>query len=213
MNRPPPRTLSGTPSPQWRLPTASVSTTRLPTLATLLASGVVLPSCHEPVCGSARADELETHGRNIVPALRRGAGVEALREVGVALGLVEHQGTRATSPGAVPAVTSTPQPPPVAGGEAPAVTPLPQGPPSVAPGVRPGTVIRAGALRTTTPEPQEPSVRPVPPPRNGPGSPHPSTSPTPTRGRRMPVTPQPPLAIEGDVLGVSVLPPDLTRRT
>jgi hypothetical protein len=66
-----------------------------------------------------------------------------------------------------------------------------------------------GGLRPVTPQPPQPPSPQVQQPQ----PPQPHTRPMPTRGRIRRVTPQPPRALEGDVVGVSVLPPDVTRRT
>lgn len=185
---PVPRTLAGTPSPQWRVPTASDYAGRFPALAAVLASGAVVPACHDPACGDTRADELEAHGRSGVRAAARGDAPDALREIGVALGVVEHQSTRAMAPGEAPTVTVTPRPP--------VVTPPP-------PQVIPPTDVDGG-MREVTPMPPAP---PTPPPRAQP-NPQPHTRPIPLRGRVRSVTPQPPpqRAIEGDISAVGPQP-------
>lgn len=191
-----PRTLAGTPSPQWRVPTASAYAARFPALATVLAGGAMIPACHDPVCGTTRADELEAHGRNLAPAARRGDVPDALHEIAVALGVAEHQGTRVQAPGEAPVVTTQPRPTVV-------TQPVPQ--------VEPPSGEVDGGLRPVTPQP------PQPPPHAQPHtSPQPHTRPIPTRGRIRRVTPQPPprsRVLEGDISSVTVLPADLTRRT
>lgn len=190
-----PRTLAGTPSPQWRVPTASAYAARFPALATVLAGGAVIPACHDPVCGTTRADELEAHGHNVVPAARRGDVPDALHEVAVALGVAEHRSTRVQAPGEAPVVTTQPRPTVVD-------APVPQ--------VEPPLPVEVdGGLRPVTPQPPQPPSPQVQQPQ----PPQPHTRPMPTRGRIRRVTPQPPRALEGDVVGVSVLPPDVTRRT
>lgn len=187
--RPPtPRTLSGTPSPQLRVPATSDYAGRFPALATLLAGGALVPACHDPACGSTRADELEAHGRNVMPAARRGDAPDALREIGVALGVVAHQSARAQAPGEAPVVTTAPTPPVI--------------PP---PAVVPPTDVDGG-MREVTPMP------PQPPPRAQPHPAQPHTRPIPARGRVRSVTPRP-RAIEGDISAVGPTPPDLTTRT
>jgi len=184
---PVPRTLSGTPTPQWRVPTASDYAGRFPALAAVLASGALLPACHDPVCGDTRADELEAHGRSGVRAAGRGDVPDALREIGVALGVVEHQSTRVAAPGEAPTVTTTPRPP--------VVTPAPQ--------VIPPTDVDGG-MREVTPMPPTP---PTPPPH---AQPQPQTRPMPARGRMQRVTPHPAPRTEGDISAVGPLPVHLT---
>src|SRR4051812_5723881 len=96
--RPAPRTLSVQPPPMLRAPRAAGYGTRLPTLATLLAGGAVVPACHDPECGATRASELEAHGARVIPAAREGRAGEALRELGVALGVTAHTSTRVPDP-------------------------------------------------------------------------------------------------------------------
>jgi hypothetical protein len=189
-----PRTLSGTPSPQWRVPAASDYAGRFPALAAVLASGVVIPACHDPVCGATRAEELESHGRSGVRAAGRGDVPDALREIGVALGVVGHGSTRAMAPGETPAVTTTPRPP--------VVTP---------PAVVPPTEVDGG-MREVTPMPTTPPHRP---PNAHPLPPQPTTRPMPTRGRVRHVSPQPPRqrAIEGDIVSVGPQPVGPFTRT
>lgn len=113
-----PRTLSATPTPQLRTPRTAVGDARFPSLAVVLAGGALVPACADPVCGETRADELEAHGRSGVRAAGRGEASAALREVGVALGVVAHTSTTVPqmhTAGAPPPVVVTPPvtPPPV----------------------------------------------------------------------------------------------------
>lgn len=191
-----PRTLAGTPSPQWRVPTTTAYASRFPALAAVLAGGAVIPACHDPACGTTRAEELEAHGRNVVPAARRGDVPDVLHEIGVALGLVEHRSTRVSAPGEAPVVTTTPQPP--------TVRPVPQ--------VEPPMQVDGG-VGEVSPVPPPPPQQPQPPAQNvRPQHPQPHTRPIPTRGRRMPVTPRP-RQLEGDIISVTAHPPDLSRRS
>lgn len=120
MKPPAPRTLSATPTPQLRTPRTAVGDARFPSLAVVLAGGALVPACAAPVCGETRADELEAHGRSGVRAAGRGEASAALREVGVALGVVAHTSTTVPqmhTAGAPPPVVVTPpvvQPPVVA---------------------------------------------------------------------------------------------------
>ncbi|MFO0602035.1 MAG: hypothetical protein U0324_02620 [Polyangiales bacterium] len=212
MKPPAPRTLAGTPSPQLRPPRAASADARFPSLALVLAGGAALPACADPVCGETRGDELEAHGAAGVQAARRGEGSEALREIGVALGVVTHptvtRRDTMTPAGAPPPVELTPPvrpnggpapvlpPPPVdrdtrmqpSGGPA-AVRPHPTPPPTPPPAV-------VGARRPTSPHPQT-AAPPTPvPPTVTPAPAQPTASPTPERGAR-----------RGDVAAVGVRAP------
>lgn len=128
-----PRTLAGTPTPQRRPPRAATADARFPSLALVLAGGAALPACASPACGETRGDELEAHGAAGVQAARRGDGAEALREIGVALGVVTHptvtRRDTMTPGGAPPPVELTPPvvipPAPPLGGPAPVLPPPP----------------------------------------------------------------------------------------
>ena len=103
-----PRTLSATPPPSPRAPRASGHVTLFPSLAAVIAGAA---GCHDPVCGETRADELEAHGAAAASTAREGHAREALREIGVALGVASHPAVRAPdrvdAPGQMPAVTTT----------------------------------------------------------------------------------------------------------
>lgn len=128
-----PRTLAATPTPQLRTPRPAAGDARFPSLALVLAGGALVPACADPACGEARGDELEAHGSAGVRAARQGQGAEALREIGVALGVVAHPATTRRDviapAGAPPPVELTPPvvaPPPVTpdgGGSSPRVQP------------------------------------------------------------------------------------------
>lgn len=160
--RPAPRTLVSSPLPSLRTPRASLYQARFPALATLLAGGAALPACHDVECGATRAEELESHGPNATRLAREGHAADAIREIGVALGLSGHAGrTRVTAPGESAVVT--PQAPPV----------LPQ----------PTNIPPAGGPMQVLPEPvQAPGQMPA-------ATPHPAVG---TRmGRRAAVQPAP----------------------
>ncbi len=174
-----PRTLSATPPTPTRLPQPAVREARFPALAVVLAGGVVAPACADPVCGATRADELEAHGRLGAQAARGGEGTRALREIGVALGVVAHgtptgtttQGPRDfPAPGAMPVVNPTPpriDPIPVNGaGAVVPVSPTPPTPPTPSQVTTPGhepAPMRPGQVRRVTPTPRpNPPVQPRP---------------------------------------------------
>lgn len=221
MKPPAPRTLAGTPSPQLRPPRAATADARFPSLALVLAGGAALPACADPVCGETRGDELEAHGAAGVQAARRGEGSEALREIGVALGVVTHptvtRRDTMTPAGAPPPVELTPPARPN-GGPAPVLPPPPldrnprMQPSGGAPAVRPRPPQQAPA--PTLRDPMQPSVRgggvrvptsthpqtvapPTPvPPTATPAPGQPTASPPPDRGAR-----------RGDVAAVGVRAP------
>lgn len=129
-----PRTLAAAPPPSPRAPRASGYVTVFPPLAAVIAG---VSGCHDPACGETRADELEAHGATAASAAREGHAREALREIGVALGVAAHPALRAPvrldAPGQMPAVTTTgtvlptaPVVPPIeSDGNAVEVSPLP----------------------------------------------------------------------------------------
>jgi len=173
--RPAPRTLAAAPPSGLRAPQPAAAVGhRIPTLAALLAAGAAAPGCADPVCGATRAHELEAHGAASVQAARGGEASRAVREIGVALGVVNHEATRVpdmVAAGAAPVVQPTPprvDPVPVTGGGAVVpVTPMPPPTPPVPPDqvTTPGTdhpPMRPGQMRRVTPTPPPP---PPPPPR------------------------------------------------
>lgn len=199
--RPAPRTLAAAPPAQVRQPQPAAHTQRFPTLAVVLASGAALPACADPVCGTTRADELEAHGRMGVQAARGGEGSQALREIGIALGVVAHGTTRGTPrvpdmvpAGAMPVVNPTPPPrasdpiPMTGGGAVAPVTPAPVPPTPPAQVTTPGNdhpPARPGQMRRVTPTPP-----PTPPPRP---------------------RPEPGLAVPGGLGAVGPLPAQLSH--
>lgn len=176
--RPSPRTLSAAPPPSSRSPQASRYVARFPALATVL--GAVIPACHAPECGDTRAAELESHGASAVTSARAGHASEALREVGVALGLARHPPTRGMAPGQTPAVGTTPQPVVV---------------PTTPQIESDGNAVGVSPLPTTVPHTPPPSVRET---QAAPHAPPNATTPRTTRefplapmGRMRHVTPSP----------------------
>lgn len=172
--RPAPRTLAAAPPSGLRAPQPAAAVGhRIPTLAALLAAGAAAPGCADPVCGATRAHELEAHGAAGVQAARGGEASRAVREIGVALGVVNHEATRVpdmVAAGAAPVVQLTPpprvpDPVGVSGGAVPPVTPQPVPPPDPSQVTTPGNEhppMRPGQMRRVTPTPPPP---PPPPPR------------------------------------------------
>jgi hypothetical protein len=120
-----PRTLAAPPRLPARRPRATAHTDTFPSLAMVLATGVVFPACEAPECGPTRADELERHGRDGLTALRVGHTRDALDALGVALGVRPHGTTQVrTSPGSVSPGTPTQPSPPCEALPTPAPLPL-----------------------------------------------------------------------------------------
>lgn len=174
----PPRTLVDPPPPRTRAPQTAATHTALPTLAALVASGVVIPGCHDPECGSTRADEIAQHGPTGVRAAGDGHASAALREVGIALGVVSHE-SRSTGVR-------------VQGGETAVTT-------------HPIEVHSGGVAVPVQTAPVEPAVPPVP---NTTTVTHPPGRGQRTGGARRPTTPNPPRALRGDMKPVGPDPLD-----
>jgi hypothetical protein len=159
-----------------RLPQASRYNARFPSLLALLAGDVLLEGCYDPACAPSRADELEAHGQQSVSNLSSGNAAEALRQMGIAMGVVSHPNGATTIgdpgmsvAGAVAPVQPVPPPPvqvpsppsQVDGGLAP-VGPAPVQPPPTSPRVVPHHPIpqaRPGARMPTTPRPAGTATR------------------------------------------------------
>ena len=158
--RPPPRTLADPPRSLTRAPQATGQRPIFPSLAAVLAGGVVLPACQDPACGPTRADEINRHGPQGLRALHNGDAPNTLREIGLALGLVDHGGdTQVHAAGAVPALT--PDPPIAPAGGVMPVSPTPPPPqPPLPPSVPHPREIEGGPRRVVPHPPQPPPVRP-----------------------------------------------------
>ncbi len=202
--RPAPRTLASAPtSVPIRLPHASGYESRFPSLAVVIASGVVIPACYDPVCGATRADELQAHGAEGVRQASSGHASNAVREIGVAIGVVRHEATTV--------------PEPQVAGAAPPVQPIPPPPQVLPPTVPEPPMVTGGAPVMVDPTPPQP---PTPPPhvRTSPNPPN-TTHPPPVArpGARRPVAPAAPpptptLQIEGDRARTGPLPTELRTR-
>lgn len=192
-HRPTPRTLSATPPPSSRVPQSAAYQTRFPSLVAIIAGGALVPACHEVECGSSRADELQTHGSESLRAARDGRASEALREIGVATGVVGHTATRAAPQGGVRAVPPTP----------PVEQPTPVQPQQVEPPITTlGEPMPVSPAPIVTPPPQPPRT----PTRVTP------THRSPSRGGARRVAPQPAARTGGDFNAVGPLPLDPTTR-
>ncbi len=102
-----PRTLSAAPREAQRAPRSTGYVSPLPSLAALVAGGVAVAGCHAPECGPTRASELEAHGPTALSSARDGRVRDATRELGVALGLAQHDRTRVLAPGQMAVITPT----------------------------------------------------------------------------------------------------------
>ena len=174
--KPPPRTLAAAPAPSLRAPRAARYEARFPSLVAVIAGGALVPACHAPECGDARADELTAHGPASLRALRRGETSAALHEIGVALGVAAHGRTQPAVGGAMPIASPAPtmpvaQPPappvdppiltmgePATVGPAPVVTPPPAAPrPTTRPTTRPdpSRSPNRGGARRVLPQPDD----------------------------------------------------------
>ncbi len=191
--RPSPRTLSATPPPSSRVPQSAAYQTRFPSLVAVIAGGALVPACHDVECGSTRADELESHGAESLRAARGGRAAEALREIGVATGVLAHTETRVTTGGRALAVPPGP----------PVEQPTPVQPHQVEPPIN--------ALGEPMPVSPAPIVTPPPQPPRAPTRVTP-THRSPSRGGARRVAPQPAARSGGDFNAVGPLPLDPTTR-
>lgn len=146
-----------------RRPRPAAASSALPTLGALLGGAAALAGCHDPVCGTARVDELRTHATDANRALRQGELSTAGRDIAVALGISPHGQSRNDGPqvaGAAPVVQPPPPPqtipPPevVTGGVPAPVDPTPPPPPE------PVDVQADGQMPAVRPTPPQPTVHP-----------------------------------------------------
>jgi len=93
---------------QQRRPRTALQTSALPSLAALLASGVVVEGCATPTADADRGERLSRHGENAARAFRDNRLGDAMREIGVGLGLIDSPtGVGDIGPaGAAPATTN-----------------------------------------------------------------------------------------------------------
>ncbi len=142
-----------------RRPRTALRSSALPSLAALLASGVAVEGCGPQDGSVARGDRLSSHGHNAARAVGNGRFGDALREVGIGLGLIDAPAPVDLVPaGAMPVVNpQVPPPPPEqpiapSGGVAPV---LPQPPPAQPPHT-------AGGPMNVDPTPAPPPPPPAP---------------------------------------------------
>ena len=134
-----------------RRPRTAAQSSALPSLAALLASGVAVHGCAAPDESSERQDRLSTHGNSAASAFEGHRVGDALREIGVGLGLLP--ASTAIDPDMHPAgaaPVTNPMPPMTSGGAVAQVQPQPPTPPVPPPYVHPS----GGAI----------AVHPQPPP-------------------------------------------------
>ncbi len=174
-----------------------------------VAGGAVY-AADQPVCGTTRAEELGAHGSAAGLSLRRGDLSQTVREIGLALGWVRHAGTTTVGdPGQTPpdVVPRPEEPEIISAGAAPMVDPTP--PTQVEGGIRP---VQPVAPRVHPPHPPHP---PRPPTAGTPRQ----VDPVPTAPRPQPrggvgrATPTPRETTLGDIVSVTLHPPDATRRS
>jgi hypothetical protein len=128
-----------------RRPRTALRSSALPSLAALLASGVVIDGC-DASDAAERHERLSTHGENAARAGQGNRFAEALKEIGIGLGLVATSPADIGPAGAVPVVN--PQPPFMQ--PSGAIAPVQPTPPRPEP-----VLVRSGGLM---------SIAPVPPP-------------------------------------------------
>ncbi len=151
-----------------RRPRTAARSSALPSLAALLASGVVLDGCGASSSEAAeRHERLSTHGENAASALDGSRLADGLREIAVGLGLITPTRADIGPAGAAPIVD--PQPPPMqpSGAVAP-VQPLPPPQPQMHPQGGPMAVNPDPPPPPPPPPPQPPPpTHPLPPPPGG----------------------------------------------
>ena len=165
-----------------RRPRTAARSSALPSLAALLASGVIIDGCDAPASEvSERHERLTDHGQSAANAFDGSRLADGLKEVAIGLGLIAPSRAEIGPAGAAPIVD--PQPPPMqpSGAIAP-VQPTP--PPEQTPHP-------AGGPMAVHPDPPPPP--PPPPPPRHPHAPPPHVHPP---GGMPTVHPQPPPPVE-----------------
>jgi hypothetical protein len=154
-----------------RRPRTAVRTSALPSLAALLASGVVVDGCSDPsAAATERSDRLSSHGENAASAFQGSRLADAVREIGIGLGIIDARsggdiGPAGAAPqvnpvpmqpsGAIAPVQPTPPPQPVAhpAGGPMRIAPAPPPPPPVVHHA-PEHLAVPGGLRAVEPSPR-----------------------------------------------------------
>jgi len=141
-----------------RRPRTAVRSSALPSLAALLASGVVIDGC-DSSDATARQERLSSHGENAARDLQGSRLGDALQEIGIGLGLVGPPSLGGVSTGGAPPVVH-PQPDMQPSGAVAPVQPTPPVPQQSSPH-------SAGGPMRAAPVPPPggmPMVNPAPPP-------------------------------------------------
>jgi hypothetical protein len=156
-----------------RRPRTAVRSSALPSLAALLASGVVIDGC-DSSDAATRQQRLSSHGENAARDLQGSRLGDALKEIGIGLGIIDAPSLGGVATAGAPPVVN-PQPDMQPSG---AVAPVQPSPP-VAP---PPTIHTAGGPMRAVPVPPPPPrpAVPVPAPPGGMMMVHPPP-PTPPR--------------------------------
>ncbi|MDO9016959.1 MAG: hypothetical protein Q8S73_04975 [Deltaproteobacteria bacterium] len=141
-----------------RRPRTAVRSSALPSLAALLASGVVLDGCDASTDASARQQRLSSHGENAARDLQGSRLGDALKEIGIGLGLIDATSPGVSTAGAPPVVN--PQPDMQPSGAIAPVQPTPPSPP-------PPAIHTEGGPMRADPAPPPPPPEPVLAPPGG----------------------------------------------
>lgn len=144
-----------------RRPRTALRSSALPSLAALLASGVVIDGCDSPADATARQQRLSSHGENAARDLQGSRLGDALKEIGIGLGIIDSTSPVNVTPGGAPPVVN-PQPDMQPSGAIAPVQPTPPTPP-------PTTIHTAGGPMRAAPVPPPPPrpAVPVPAPPGG----------------------------------------------
>lgn len=156
-----------------RRPRTALRSSALPSLAALLASGVIVDGCDSPSDATARRERLSTHGDNAADAFHGSRVSDALREIGIGLGLITATPSDIGPAGAAPPVN--PLPPIQPSGAVAPVQPTPPvqervahplgGPMRIAPRPPPPPVVHRPPPEVRVARPGGmPMVHPQPPP-------------------------------------------------
>jgi hypothetical protein len=156
-----------------RRPRTAARSSALPSLAALLASGVIIDGCDAPASeASERHERLSDHGQSAANAFDGSRLADGMKEIAIGLGLITPTRAEIGPAGAAPIVDPQPPPMPPSGAVAPVqptppldLTPHPAGGPmSVHPvPPRPPPVVHRPPPHVAVPGGM-PTVHPQPPP-------------------------------------------------
>lgn len=154
-----------------RRPLTALRSSALPSLAALLASGVVIDGCDAPADATTRQQRLSSHGENAARDLQGSRLGDALKEIGIGLGIIDSTSFGGVnSAGAPPAVN--PQTDMQPSGAIAPVQPTPPVP-------QPLPQHTAGGPMRAAPDPPPPPPEPVLSPPGGMPMVHPAPPPAP----------------------------------